>query len=1490
MRVWHPEHAPRRLLMRAKRNACKTSSLAQQNPWKFKVGDVVRVRSRHTIPKIWWGKKVKIIRTHFTVTTQGFHNYWYTAKDLQTGRVSKAFDSTNFERVTGGERNPWHSAGRYASSRQARRMAKSFAVESYPTRLVQAGKGTKVEYFTSDEDIPEPYTPEWFEWTGRIKKGESAPLMEQFGPEAITPAPARWGVGTAKARGKRERGLYRAMFPFESYPFTKGAGKRNPGRRSRGGAITYRKVKGGYVAYSGPYYTGVQKTKMQALRDLQKGINENLKRRAKGNPKYRRNTSIIKEALKYGIAKKLGIIQNPKRLHKPPTVCGLCGYQRGSHEYLIASGRVRKHKYKPGKSGKYKYVTGQYMVKEMGHFKRNPYLIHTERRGIMSTKLAKSPKTMHKLVTKHLPKAGSMVEVEKIRTDEYHRRRGFRGRPKWITNPRTYKQINGDIHNFLAMVNNAYAHGRIRDAERIYHKIGGMIWSLTPNEQRELGHEIRNELNFWEKKLGDIMEQNPKSQHPDRYKLELHDEALMWAKRLGASDPDRMIGITPEDWWYFIAGCESHAGFIRKKQLSKKNPYLVRGIRKGQFMEKPVRSPKTARRLLGKLGRKGQKIKITTKEYQRISGWGSHGPRVLKRWRPVGRIMLTPGTYKTPRQRKEKKSTAISPYVTYDPKHGIDKTPKSWAEASMGERWQNNPTRRDVISGLKQKSKSIHYDYGKLHVSGTGMVGRWGSNLMKYITPITLRNLNNLSRKSGISWKKIYIFLVQQGLPFGRRQYGRGGTLRTRMSILIEGRNRAGKVFQYFRKETRGVAAGQTLLYEEGMHPVQASRYHQHLKEQKGVSQKAQEEAAWAVKKYGKDARYMLAETHEGHEEWGEEATYGALKVLKQKYKLNPKLIGMAKKKTDAERIAHEYMKTTGRPAGLVFSPRQRMRFGAMYRHEHRPAMWEIHSFERGERILGVPGGMRKRRPLKVKGVGEWFWKTNPKYKKNPRAISLKQAKSLQYGQHIYHRTLRNADGSPMTFKVYGKPKTWKKQPNLVRISLKRGLYEHMHITESDLSQFSLTEGKRKAKKNPHTRTGLWHPKKGTKLAKRHMRQLRKKRYHRNIAPLVIAGAMSAAPGAIRHGKRIVKKLMKRRNPKRTYTRMAKGLRRQYLKPGERSLLKMLPRNNPGVWSGASRFFCKKCKKIITAGVHLKTRKYYCPICRSTNLLDYNQWQRVLEKQEGRRSRKQKREKSLRARALIKAEHHDRGKYMKLARRHGIHSVPGKQFLRLALDEGKHARKIRKLRKDKYIQNKRPSKARREELMTKIDKILGGKKVRPPKEWWAGKGKKRGMRKIIGRSPKYHGRSPATKAQITAGIWHGYPKDTQVKTIQKIILGKGGIPNPLTKQEQAEIKSTARGLHTLASTYSNQYLKGRFKGKAEGYNEIATAYGRSLDLGRMKKNPLGPTIRRIPKRIAPHVKRVARTRRPIVKGKYYFTPARGGVQIFKGKKASFVET
>ena len=72
--------------------------------------------------------------------------------------------------------------------------------------------------------------------------------------------------------------------------------------------------------------------------------------------------------------------------------------------------------------------------------------------------------------------------------------------------------------------------------------------------------------------------------------------------------------------------------------------------------------------------------------------------------------------------------------------------------------------------------------------------------------------------------------------------------------------------------------------------------------------------------------------------------------------------------------------------------------------------------------------------------------------------ITLAQAKTLKYGDILYHRTNRNADGSAQRWKVNGRPKTWVTRPNQVRVPLKHGLYTYDYLTESDLELVSLDE------------------------------------------------------------------------------------------------------------------------------------------------------------------------------------------------------------------------------------------------------------------------------------------------------------------------------------------------------------------------------------------------------------------------------------------------
>lgn len=73
--------------------------------------------------------------------------------------------------------------------------------------------------------------------------------------------------------------------------------------------------------------------------------------------------------------------------------------------------------------------------------------------------------------------------------------------------------------------------------------------------------------------------------------------------------------------------------------------------------------------------------------------------------------------------------------------------------------------------------------------------------------------------------------------------------------------------------------------------------------------------------------------------------------------------------------------------------------------------------------------------------------------------MTLEQAKTLTYGQHVHHVSVTNADGTPQRFKVTGKVKTWKTRPSEVRVPIKRGMYEHGYLDHHNISEFNLGYG-----------------------------------------------------------------------------------------------------------------------------------------------------------------------------------------------------------------------------------------------------------------------------------------------------------------------------------------------------------------------------------------------------------------------------------------------
>ena len=72
--------------------------------------------------------------------------------------------------------------------------------------------------------------------------------------------------------------------------------------------------------------------------------------------------------------------------------------------------------------------------------------------------------------------------------------------------------------------------------------------------------------------------------------------------------------------------------------------------------------------------------------------------------------------------------------------------------------------------------------------------------------------------------------------------------------------------------------------------------------------------------------------------------------------------------------------------------------------------------------------------------------------------ITLEQAKKLVYGNWLHHDELKNADNTPMRFKVNGAVKTWKRDKTRIKVPLKRGLYEYGELTNGtwEGNQFTL--------------------------------------------------------------------------------------------------------------------------------------------------------------------------------------------------------------------------------------------------------------------------------------------------------------------------------------------------------------------------------------------------------------------------------------------------
>ena len=64
--------------------------------------------------------------------------------------------------------------------------------------------------------------------------------------------------------------------------------------------------------------------------------------------------------------------------------------------------------------------------------------------------------------------------------------------------------------------------------------------------------------------------------------------------------------------------------------------------------------------------------------------------------------------------------------------------------------------------------------------------------------------------------------------------------------------------------------------------------------------------------------------------------------------------------------------------------------------------------------------------------------------------MTIYEAMQLQYGDILHHRSLRNADNTPVRCKVTGKVKTWKTDNSRVKVPVKHGLRNCFYITEDN--------------------------------------------------------------------------------------------------------------------------------------------------------------------------------------------------------------------------------------------------------------------------------------------------------------------------------------------------------------------------------------------------------------------------------------------------------
>lgn len=66
------------------------------------------------------------------------------------------------------------------------------------------------------------------------------------------------------------------------------------------------------------------------------------------------------------------------------------------------------------------------------------------------------------------------------------------------------------------------------------------------------------------------------------------------------------------------------------------------------------------------------------------------------------------------------------------------------------------------------------------------------------------------------------------------------------------------------------------------------------------------------------------------------------------------------------------------------------------------------------------------------------------------------QVSKLVTGEILLHKTSKNADGTPMRWKVNGAVKLWKTRPDDFKVPIKNGLYNYCYLIPDNVGDFYL--------------------------------------------------------------------------------------------------------------------------------------------------------------------------------------------------------------------------------------------------------------------------------------------------------------------------------------------------------------------------------------------------------------------------------------------------